>query len=62
VASAVAFERRELIVEDLLGLVQQAPDQRRLAVVDAAAGDEPQQLLALLLGEPGVDVRGGVQK
>jgi hypothetical protein len=41
------LERRELVVEDLLGVVEQPPDQRRLAVVDAAAGDEAQQLLVL---------------
>ena len=44
---AVGFQRGELVVEDLLAVVQQPPDQRRLAVVDAAAGDEAQQLLAL---------------
>ena len=46
---AVAFQRGELVVEDLLALVQQPADQRRLAVIDAAAGDEAQKLLALLL-------------
>ena len=56
VALAIGFERFELVVEDLLGLVQQAPDQRRLAVIDAAAGDEAQQLLALLFGEPRADL------
>ena len=50
---AVGFERGQLVVENLLGLVQQPADQRGLAVVDAAAGDEAQQLLSLLLGEPG---------
>jgi len=59
---AVGFEGGELFVEDLPGLVQQAPDQRRLAVVDAAAGDEPQQLLRLLRGEPFADVGGAIQK
>jgi hypothetical protein len=59
---AVALERGELVVENLLGLVQQPPDQRRLAVIDAAAGDEAQQLLVLLLGEPAADVGRGVQK
>ena len=49
VALAVAFERRELVVEDQLGVVEQPPDQGRLAVVDAAAGDEAQQLLGFLL-------------
>ena len=41
---AVGFEARELVVEDLPAVVQQPPDQGRLAVVDAAAGDEAQQL------------------
>ena len=34
----------ELILEDRLGVVQQAADQRRLAVVDRSGGGEPQQL------------------
>jgi hypothetical protein len=42
---AVAFQRGELVLEDLLCLVEQPADQRRLAVVDAAAGQEAQQLL-----------------
>jgi len=62
VALAVALERRQLVVEDLLGLVEQPPDQGRFAVVNAAAGDEAQQLLLLLFGEPAVDVGRGVQK
>ena len=45
VPPAVGLQRRELVVEDLPRLVQQPADQRRLAVVDAAAGDEAQQLL-----------------
>ena len=60
VALAVAFERGELVVEDLFALEQQAPDQRRLAVIDAAAGDEAQQLLRFLLDEPSANV-GAVQ-
>ena len=51
-ALAVGFERRELVVEDLLGLVEQPTDERGLAVVDAAAGDEAQKLLLLLACEP----------
>jgi hypothetical protein len=62
VALAVGLKRRKLVVEDLLRLVKQSSDQGRLAVVDAAAGDEAQELLVLLLDEPGVNVRGGVQK
>ncbi len=34
----------ELILEDRLGVVQQPPDQGRLAVVDRARGGDPQQL------------------
>ena len=49
VAPAVGFQRRELVVEQQLGVVQQAPDQRALAVVDAAAGDEAQQVLGFVL-------------
>ena len=59
---AVRFQRGKLVVEDLLGVVEQPPDQGRLAVVHAAAGDEAQKLLPLLLGEPFRDVGGGVQK
>ena len=44
----VRLERRELVLEDHLRVVQQAADQRALAVVDAAAGDEPQQALVLV--------------
>jgi len=62
VALAIAFERFELVVENLARVVEQAADEGRLAVVDAAAGDEAQQLLVLLLVEPGADVGGGVQK
>ena len=58
-ALAVGLERRQLVVEDLLAVVEQPPDQGRLAVVDAAAGDEAQQLLRLLLREPGAHVAGG---
>jgi len=45
VAPRVGLERRELVIEDQPGLEQQPPDQRRLAVVDGAAGDEAQQAL-----------------
>ena len=34
----------ELVLEDRLGVVKQAADQRRLAVVDRACGGDPQQL------------------
>jgi hypothetical protein len=40
----VGLQRGELVVEDQLGLPQQAADERALAVVDAAAGDEAEQV------------------
>jgi len=46
-----------VILIDHLGVVQQPADQRALAVVHAAAGQQPQQLLALVLGEIGIDIR-----
>ena len=49
---AVGLDRGELVLEQHLGLEQQAADDRALAVVDAAAGDEAQQLLVLLLSKP----------
>ena len=45
----VRLQRRELILEDHLRVVQQPADQRRFAVIDAAAGDEAQQALVLVL-------------
>jgi hypothetical protein len=51
VAPRVRLERRQLVVEDQPGLEQQAPDQRRLAVVDGAAGDEAQQALLSQRGQ-----------
>jgi hypothetical protein len=45
-----------VIFVDHLGVVQQAPDQGALAVVDVAAGEEAQQFLAFVLGQVGEDV------
>ncbi len=39
----IAVERLQLIVGDHAGIVKQAPDQSRFAVIDGAAGDEAQQ-------------------
>ena len=50
-AAAVVGHGRELVVEHLARVVQQAADQRALAVVDAAAGDEAQQVDLALLRE-----------
>ena len=44
----IALERGQLVLEDQLGVVEQPADQRRLAVVDRAAGQEAQQRLLLL--------------
>jgi hypothetical protein len=41
VEAGVPGERAQLIVVDPVAVEQQPADQRRLAVVDAAAGDEP---------------------
>jgi hypothetical protein len=40
----VGLQRGQLVLEDELGLPQQAADQRALAVVDAPAGDEAEQV------------------
>ena len=54
----IALQRRQLVLEDLLGVVEQPADQRRLAVVDRAAGEEAQQRLALLPGQIVADAVG----
>jgi hypothetical protein len=55
---------RQLILEDRLGIVQQPPDQRRLAVVDGAGGGEPQKLCGAggAGGEAGAGGQRGHQK
>src|SRR5690606_12231410 len=60
VALAVGFECAELVVEQQPGVVQQAADQRALAVVNAAAGDEAQQVLGLVLLQVGGDLCAGL--
>ena len=57
-ALRIRLQRRQLILEDHLGIIQQPTDQRGLAIVDAAAGDEPQQALVLVLIEISGDVLG----
>ena len=52
VAIAVGLECGELVVENLPRLIEQPADQGRLAIIDAAAGDEAQQFLVLLRYEP----------
>src|SRR5690606_29149220 len=45
-----------------LGVVQQPPDQGALAIVHAAARDEPQQPLGLVPVQVAGDVRRGVHR
>jgi ABC-type molybdate transport system substrate-binding protein len=45
-----------MVFVDHLGVVQQAPDQGALAVVDVTTGQEAQQFLAFVLGQVGEDV------
>ena len=54
----VGLERGELVLEEHLRFVEQPADQRALAVVDAAAGDEAQQALVLVRLQVPVDVLG----
>jgi len=53
----VRLDGIELVFVDHLGVVQQPADERALAVVDAAAGEQAQQFLALVLCQISVDVR-----
>src|SRR5207342_2566507 len=55
-APAVGRERNQLVFEQALAVVQQPADQRALAVVHAAAGDEAQQVLVFVATERRGDV------
>jgi len=44
-AGAVRPQGRQLVLVDRLGVVQEAPDERGLPVVDAPQGGEPQEVL-----------------
>ena len=52
----IGLERGEMVLEHELRVVEQATDERGLAVVDRAAGDEAQHRLVFVLGEIGLDV------
>jgi hypothetical protein len=66
----VTLHGLELVLVNHLRVVQQTADERGLAVVHGAAGEEAQQLLALVTGKIAVDVfldqfdlcHGGAQK
>ena len=47
----ILLQRREVILEQQLGIVEQPADQCGLAVIDAAAGEETQQRLLFLFGQ-----------
>ena len=55
-ALTIALDRGKLIFIDQLGVMEQSADERALAVIDAAAGQEAKQLLVLVPGEIGLDV------
>src|SRR6185369_2971023 len=57
-AGGAALQRVELVGEDGLAVQQQASDQRALAVVHAAGGEEAQCAVGGLLNDDGVDRRG----
>ena len=44
--------RGELVGEDRLGVVEEAADQRALAVVDAAGGEKPQHAVVEHVADP----------
>ena len=50
-ALGIGDQRGELVLEEQLGIVQQAADQGRLAVVDAAAGEKAQEALVAIGGK-----------
>jgi hypothetical protein len=52
----IASNGLQMILIDHLRVMQQAADQRALAVVDVAAGEETQELLALVLRQVREDV------
>jgi hypothetical protein len=54
----VCLQRLEVVLEHEVRLVEHPPDQRGLAVVHAAAGDEPQHGLVLVSVQVGLDVPG----
>ena len=53
--AAFVPKRGELVVEDELAVIEQPADEGRFAIVDAAAGQEAQEALARLLGQPSLE-------
>jgi hypothetical protein len=54
-ALAFGLQARKLIVEQELALVEQASNQRGLAVIDTAAGDESKKVLIFLTPQVGIE-------
>ncbi|HEY0748483.1 MAG TPA: hypothetical protein VGD63_17410 [Steroidobacteraceae bacterium] len=57
-ALAVRIQRSELIFKDHFGVVQKPADQRRFAVIDRSAGDEPKQRFVLMAHQILINVLG----
>ncbi len=55
---AVRLKLRQLVFENHFRIIEQPADQRGLAVIDRAAGDEPQQRFMLMLEEIRIDILG----
>jgi hypothetical protein len=58
----VRLERGEVVIEDKIRFVEESTDERALAVVDAAAGDKAEELLAPLPLEVRLGLGRGAQK
>ncbi len=52
----VGLETGEGVLVDHLRVVEQAPDEGGLPIVDRATGQEPEQVLAFVFGQVGLDV------
>src|SRR3546814_14837109 len=59
-APAIGRQRRELVVVEAARIVHQASDQRALAIIDAAAGDESQPVAGPVLAQVGGTADPGV--
>ena len=55
-AGRVLVQRRQLVFVHHVRVVEEAPDQGGFAIVDRPAGEEPQEVLALVIGQVGLDV------
>src|SRR5690606_5398765 len=59
-ALALGGQRRKLVLEKQFRIPEEPADEGALAIIDAAAGDEAQQVLLLLRLEIGVDLVCGL--